>query len=132
MKALLLASVVVASLVGCDSSTAPSAALDQDFTLAPGDRASITGTNTRVRFLRVDGDSRCPAGAFCITGGDALVKIEVQNGGATQPFDLHTGTMAPITVGTMTIALVSLMPYPFSSRTIAPDEYRATLRVTLK
>ena len=26
--------------------------------------------------------------------------------------------------------LVELQPYPFSSRTIAPDEYRATLTVT--
>jgi hypothetical protein len=29
-----------------------------------------------------------------------------------------------------TIALVNLTPYPFSSKTILPDEYRATLRVT--
>jgi hypothetical protein len=30
----------------------------------------------------------------------------------------------------VTIALVQLTPYPFSSRTIAPGDYRATLKVT--
>jgi hypothetical protein len=38
--------------------------------------------------------------------------------------------MQPARYGDLTIALVELAPYPFSSRTIEPDEYRATLRVT--
>ena len=32
--------------------------------------------------------------------------------------------------GDLTIALETLLPYPFSSQTIAPGDYRATLRVT--
>lgn len=133
MKALFLATIVFASLFGCDSTTGPSISIGQDVTLAPGDRATISGTSTRIRFLRVEGDSRCPADAVCIQGGDALVKIDVQSGSAAAvPFDLHTGSMAPVTYRDYTIALVSLTPYPFSSKTIAPDEYRATLRVTRK
>ena len=50
---------------------------------------------------------------------DALVDLE-----------LHTGSMAPVRYGSYTITLVQLQPYPFSSRTIRPDEYRATLKVT--
>jgi hypothetical protein len=38
--------------------------------------------------------------------------------------------MRPVKHGDLTIELVQLSPYPFSSRTIQPDEYRATLRVT--
>jgi len=38
--------------------------------------------------------------------------------------------MQPVVHEGLTIALVQLMPYPFSAKTIAPDEYRATLKVT--
>jgi hypothetical protein len=38
--------------------------------------------------------------------------------------------MQPVVHDRLTIALIQLSPYPFSSRTIAPDEYRATLKVT--
>jgi hypothetical protein len=38
--------------------------------------------------------------------------------------------MAPVRHDDLTIALVALAPYPFSGRTIAPRDYRATLRVT--
>jgi hypothetical protein len=132
MKALLLAVTFAASILSCDGATAPSVPIDRDFTLAPGDRATVATTGVRIRFLRVEGDSRCPADAVCIQGGDALVKIEVQSSSGTEPFDLHTGSMAPVTSRNLTLALVSLTPYPFSSRTIKPEEYRATLRVTQK
>ena len=68
--------------------------------------------------------------AICVTGGDALVKIEVDSRGRTTPYDLHTGDMQPVTDGEFTIALVNLQPYPFSGRTTEPGDYRATLRVT--
>jgi hypothetical protein len=38
--------------------------------------------------------------------------------------------MEPVTHDGLTISLVELQPYPFSSRTIEPGDYRATLRVT--
>jgi hypothetical protein len=132
MKGLLLTVMFAASVLSCDGATAPSVPIDQEFTLAPGERATIADTGVRIRFLRVDGDSRCPADAVCIQGGDALVKIEVQSSSGTEPFDLHTGSMNPVSYRNLTIALVSLMPYPFSSRTIKPEDYRATLRVTQK
>ena len=43
---------------------------------------------------------------------------------------LQTGDLRPVVHNGLTIALVQLSPYPFSARTIAPDEYRATLKVT--
>ena len=81
--------------------------------------------------MRVSGDSRCPADAVCIQGGDALVEVQVSNGNAA-PYDLHTGdqSRAAVTHEGFRIELVQLQPYPFSSRTIAPDDYRATLAVS--
>lgn len=105
--------------------------LNRQFELAPGQTATVEGASIRVSFLRVLGDSRCPADALCIQGGDAIVQIEVRpDGGGVRPYDLHTGDMRPVKHDDLTIELVQLAPYPFSSRTIQPDEYRATLRVT--
>jgi hypothetical protein len=120
------------ALVACDESpTAPTVGLNQEFVLAPGEVAKVADTGLRIRFLGVRGDSRCPADAVCILGGDAIVRIEVLSfGGGRHEYDLHTGDLRPVVHEGFTIALVKLEPYPFSSRTVQPNEYRATLRVT--
>jgi hypothetical protein len=111
--------------------SSPSVPLDEQFVLAPGQSADVRGASVSVSFLRVLGDSRCPADALCVQGGDAIVAIEVDpDGSPSVPYELHTGNMLPVKHGDLTIELVQLAPYPFSSRTIQPDEYRATLRVT--
>jgi hypothetical protein len=120
-------------LAGCDeqSPVGPTVPLNGQFTLAPGESASIENTSIRIEFMRVSGDSRCPADAVCIQGGDARVEVRVTDGGSAQ-YDLHTGdqSRAAVTHAGFRIELVQLQPYPFSSRTIAPGEYRATLTVS--
>jgi hypothetical protein len=119
--------IVVAS--GCDESpTGPS--LAEEFTLAASESALIPEAGLRVRFDGVEGDSRCPADVVCVQGGDAVVRITVIDRSTEWPYELHTGSMAPVNHESLTIALVRLQPYPFSSRTIEPDEYRVTLIVT--
>lgn len=120
------------ALVACARSpTAPTVGLNQEFVLAPGEVAQVADAGIQIRFVGVRGDSRCPADAVCILGGDALVRIEVLSfGEGRRDHDLHTGDQRPVVHKGFTIALVKLEPYPFSSRTIQPDEYRATLRVT--
>jgi hypothetical protein len=125
-----LALICLLSLTACDESiTGPSVALNENFQLRPGSSAAIDGAFT-VRFNRVSGDSRCPADAICIQGGDAIVSITAIDDDALVDLELHTGSMAPVRYGSYTITLIQLQPYPFSSRTIQPDEYRATLKVT--
>ena len=97
--------------------------------LAPGEAMRIERASLSVRFNRVSGDSRCPADALCIQGGSAAVRITVRSDRSTRDYELHTGDMRPVQHDDMTIALVQLSPYPFSSRTIQPEEYRATLIV---
>jgi hypothetical protein len=132
-KLLILALPCLLAATACDekSPVAPTVPLNERFTLAPGQSASIENTSVRVEFLRVSGDSRCPADAVCIQGGDALVEVRVRNGSAAE-YELHTGdqSRAGVTHGNFRIELVQLDPYPFSSRTIQPGEYRATLTVT--
>jgi hypothetical protein len=97
-----------------------------------GETATIEDVDLFVEFVEVSGDSRCPADAICIQGGDALVHIRVLDGRAISSYELHTGdsSRATVTHNQIRIGLVDLQPYPFSSRTIAPAEYRATLTVT--
>lgn len=130
MRGLVLLCAVLV-LGACDERvTGPTTPLNADFVLAPGQAAAVAQSGAQVRFDRVSNDSRCPADAICIQGGDALVHISVLSSGSRREYELHTGNMRPIVHNELTVHLVQLIPYPYSSRTIAPDEYRATLRVT--
>ncbi|MGH9255486.1 MAG: hypothetical protein ACRD3C_13075 [Vicinamibacterales bacterium] len=99
--------------------------------LAPGEMAIIGGAAVRVQFVGVSGDSRCPADVFCIQGGDAVVHVRVFDSGRSTAYELHTGDSrrAAVVHRDLRIELVELQPYPFSSRTINPSDYRATLVV---
>ena len=128
-----IVATAVLGLSGCSSSrqpTGPTAALDEEFTLAPGGRIRIGGTAISLQFQHVDSDSRCPDDAICVLGGDAEVRIGVDENGRVSGYELHTGTMAPVRHDDLVISLVALSPYPFSARPIAPSDYRVTLRVT--
>lgn len=127
LAAALFAVVVATACL--ESSTAPTAPLDSSVTLKPGERVSFEGTSLEVTFVRVDGDSRCPADAVCIQGGDALVRITLTEDGTARDVELHTGNMQPVTSAGVTVTLEALQPYPFSSRAIDASDYRATLRV---
>lgn len=133
-SALMAALMCVLVATACDEQTpsGPTVPLDAQFTLSPGESATVQGTSLRITFAGVTGDSRCPGDAFCIQGGDALVHIRAARGGNVAEYDLHTGdaSRASVTHAGYRIALAELQPYPFSSRTIEPQDYRATLQVS--
>ena len=128
---LFLLSFCLFGVTGCDQPlTSPSTPLNTEFVLAPGQSAAIERASVTVGFTGVTGDSRCPADALCVQGGSADVHITAATEGTVTAYVLKTGDMQPVRHGDLTIALVELSPYPFSSRTIAPDDYRVTLRAT--
>jgi hypothetical protein len=132
-KLLILAALCLLLATACqDTASEPTVPLDQQFTLAPGQAASVAGASLQVRFVRVSGDSRCPADAICIQGGDAIVHLSVGDSGGAAAYELHTGdsSRSAVSHAGFRVELISLQPYPFSSRTIGPDEYRATLKVS--
>lgn len=130
------ASILICLLcvTGCDekSPNGPTVPLNEHFTLSPGQVAAFEDADLKIQFVRVTGDSRCPADAICIQGGDALVQVLASDGDDSSLLGLHTGdsSQASAIYGGVRITLVELQPYPFSSRTIAPEEYRATLTAT--
>jgi hypothetical protein len=133
MRMLLLASCLLAATACSDKrAVGPSTPLNQQFTLPRGETISIDETSARLQFVEVTGDSRCPANAFCIQAGDAIVVVRVLDAGAAADYALHTGdsARAAATHRQLRIELVQLAPYPFSGRPIEQDDYRATLKVT--
>jgi hypothetical protein len=130
MRFVLLIISLAAGAACRDAPAAPSGPVDELVTLAPGQTAPVPGTSIQLRFIGVSGDSRCPADALCIQGGDAIVQVDViPAAGSTSRYELHTGSLEPVHHGSYVISLVELSPYPFSGRPIAPGEYRVKLRV---
>jgi hypothetical protein len=129
MRAALLLGCALL-LAGCDRNeiTGPTAPLNTNFTLAPGD--SITVDAIGVRFLRVLNDFRCPLNAICVTAGDAVFTIAVSTTSDGREYEMRANTLQSVTHGGYTIQLVELMPYPMAPNQIPLTNYRATLRVT--
>jgi hypothetical protein len=127
----LMLGLALLACAGCsDSVTGPTVELNAEATLAPGESVRVESTNLSLRFEGVEGDSRCPADAICILGGDAVARVTVIAGDTQRSYELHTGSMQPVRHDAFVIAMVTLAPYPFSARPIAPGDYRLTVRVT--
>jgi hypothetical protein len=119
------------AVTACDQHvTGPTAPLNREVTLAPGETVALEGASLSVRFNRITGDNRCPADALCVLGGSADVSVTAISDRATREHVLRTGDMQPVRHDDFTIALVRVSPYPFSAQTIEPAEYRVTLTVT--
>ena len=118
---------------GANAPSSPTAALNEEFTLAPGQTATVNGANLRLTFERVREDSRCPTGVTCIWEGDAVVVLKVKVEASETTREVHTqggssrSRNAP--AGDYMVTLVRLEPVPSSAGTIAASAYRATLRV---
>jgi hypothetical protein len=127
---LVLFSLAAATSCGA-SVVGPTNPIDKPFTLGVREATAISGIGLVVEFTGVTGDSRCPADALCIQGGDAIVHIRV-TGNGTATYELHTGdtSRAMAAHGPYRISLLELQPYPFSSSPIEPGNYRATLVVS--
>ena len=128
MKGLALAGCL--SLAACGPTSPTAGPFERQLVLSPGQAMPVPEAAVSVRFVAVTGDSRCPADAMCIQGGDAIVRVEVEpSRGTRASYDLHTGDMRPARHGDITLEIVELAPYPFSSRPTQPGDYRLTLRV---
>lgn len=112
---LLLSTLLPLSLAACASGTAgeagsaASVADAKPFTLGPGESAVLADAS-RLRYVRLVNDSRCPPDVQCVWAGDAIVAFQwTPANGAAQEFELHTG-LEPRSraIGARTLTLQSL------------------------
>ena len=128
----MLGMLVSLTLGGCAAAHQIKASPGQEFTLAAGQSAAITGENMTIQFVSVTSDSRCPQGVTCIWAGEVSCTVKItfsgkapfnveltQSGGsntAAQEFDGHTINF-------------QVSPYPTAGKKIATEDYRLTMTV---
>lgn len=91
---ITLSALLPLSLAACASTATGSevaVADGTDFHMQVGQTVTLAD-DSRLRYLRVVNDSRCPPDVQCVWAGDAIVAFEWSPaGGTAQGFELHTG-----------------------------------------
>ena len=110
------------------------ARLEREFKLRAGQQVSVKGTRLRIRFVKVENDSRCPTGVACVWAGNAAVRLWVSTGQGGNTLTLNTNKSPSLADEAQyrgyKLKLVELSPYPRSGRKIVAGSYRATLLVS--
>ena len=131
-RALVLGAALAAA--GCfNSPTGPDAAVGKPFELKAGAVAALPD-GARLRFERVQSDSRCPIDVMCVWAGDAIISVTLNPvKGATASREMHTQpTGSQISYANYTITLTALAPYPRSNQEIPASGYIATFLVSVR
>ncbi|HKE96834.1 MAG TPA: hypothetical protein VKB34_21180 [Povalibacter sp.] len=127
----LAAILTLLALAGCGaarSQESQAVDLGAEVTLAPGATAAVKAAGMKVRFVAVTEDSRCPRDTTCVWAGEVKVQIEIQQSShSAPPVEMLEGGTTQ--AGGYRVTLVRVEPQPVSTTRIAPQEYRATLRV---
>lgn len=131
-RATLIACGLLLAASGCTGvQTAAVVEPGASFTLAPGETATVRGTDARLTFKRVTEDSRCPVDVTCVWAGDAKIEVTISRNGAADETRILSITPPnhETTVGNLRIRLVSLAPVPRQADGNVPRKYRAELVV---
>jgi hypothetical protein len=88
----------------------------------------VKAAKMEVRFVAVTEDSRCPRDVTCIWAGEVKVQLEILETAkaASQVEVLEGGSTV---AGEYRVTLVRVEPQPMSTARIAPQDYRATLKM---
>jgi len=120
--------VLVLGVAGCDGSPAgPTAPVT--VTLAPAE--SLLVEQTRLLFVRVVVDDRCPLDANCIRQGDAIVEVDltVEGHRVTRELAVNDRASSATSHRGVVVTLERVDPYPAASAPADPDDYRATFEI---
>ncbi len=131
-SAALAVSLTIALAACAENPTGSSVATGSEFQLRAGESVAIEGADLGLRFDLVASDSRCPADVVCVQLGSAeAVFTVIEPGRPATSLTLRTSPRdgQRATIGSWTLTLNRLDPYPYSSRPIPSDDYRAWLRV---
>ena len=134
---LLVLVALILFLPGC--ATRPpeiQASLDQEFSLAVNQSATVTGENLKIRFKDVVTDSRCPTGAVCVWRGEVSCLVEITRTNAEAPSFTLVLTQPGLSDEHPKQAFdgyqvsFGVEPYPEVGKQIEKDEYRLLFTVS--
>lgn len=127
----LVSLLLIVALAACRSTGAPAphaASLSQEVQLAPQEQAVYQPPGFMVEFVRVVEDSRCPSDVACVWAGEVKVQLSTRLDAAeATEHEIKPGE--PKTVGALRVDVVNVQPERVSTREIAQDEYRVTVKV---
>jgi hypothetical protein len=135
MKTKLVFAVFAIALFFLAGCSAPSRTLQAgQFVLKPDESITSDDGSTKLTFLEVSEDSRCPTNVQCVWAGQVKVLIEVTLGTEIQQYTLVTvpafeGDLSSIEFGDYTVTLTQVDPYPVHRQVTDPADYRATLDI---
>jgi hypothetical protein len=109
------------------------APLGQQFSLAVGQSASISGEDLVIKFVEVSSDSRSPKGAETLWAGEASCRIQVTYLGGTSEATLHesgaTDGFTQASILQYNLAF-QLTPYPEIGKQPASSDYTLQMIIT--
>ncbi|MEW5941306.1 MAG: hypothetical protein AB1750_16705 [Chloroflexota bacterium] len=151
MNRKLLPLLLAALLASCGRSTPPASLtidLETEFTLAPGQSASLAASSLTINLVGVSNDERCPSDIECAASGPVTLTISVQKeGGEPVEFTLQTftgydgrspegpfeGIQDRVEFEGYLIRVKGVLPYPVKAvNEIKDSEYRVTFLFTAK
>ncbi len=106
--------------------------IGQPFELKMNQSAQLEGGDLKLTFTGVPEDSRCPEGVNCIQEGQAKVSFVAMTGGESKPLIIAqkpSQKIASQTIGSYTLQLIMVKPYPKQGQKILPEDYSLTLNV---
>ena len=112
---------------GVRAGPAPVVAAGTAFVLKVGEKARVGETGPLVSFTGVPEDSRCPTDAACIRAGEAIVVLDIA--GTSVRVTVPREDTATATAAGYDVTVSDVSPLPSSTRSMDPEQYRATFRV---
>ena len=109
------------------------AKLGEEFSLMPGQSASIMGEPLAIRFVEVVNDSRCPTGVTCIWEGEVTCLVEIIYADSQNRMTLtQPGSGQGNTDFEEYSIEFQVQPYPEAGKQIAKKDYRLQLVIDKK
>jgi hypothetical protein len=109
--------------------------LNQEFSLSPGQSATVTGENLVIKFVEVISDGRCPKEAICIWPGEANCLTEI----TTRPESIFLKMLTqpgPFKTAKTSFAnyeiTFDLQPYPELGKAVDKKDYHLLLAISKK
>lgn len=100
--------------------------LGEVFELRVGSSVTLANSDVTITFKDVTEDSRCPRSVECFIAGEAVLSVGFNN----STIKLNTNSNLGVQVGSYTIKLEGLDPYPEHDSPTKNGDYRATFIVT--
>lgn len=104
------------------------------FQLQINQTAYLESNEIKIQLLNVTGDSRCPSDVTCIWQGQVTVLVDISKGSqSVGNFTLipsQNKTMASKTFDNYFIQVISVEPYPISTKRILPSDYAVNLKLS--